>query len=324
MKEIVFIKRNSSKWQKTEELLKGGLKVTPDELYDLYVRLNDDFSYANTFFPNGETVQYLNHLTIQVHQKIYRNRKIKHKRFQQFWQTEYPLLFRQHRKYFWYALTIFLVSVTIGALSTAVDLNFPRVILGDHYVNKTLENIGKGDPMAVYKQANEATMFLGITINNIRVAFFAFVAGVFVSVGSGLVLLKNGIMLGCFQYFFYKYGLLGESFLTLYIHGTLELFSIIVAGAAGMAIGNAILFPGTYKRIVSFQHGAVTGLKMVSGVVPLFIVAGFLEGFITRHTELPNIIRLAIILLALAFIVWYFFLYPNTLMKKFTNHEQDI
>ncbi len=324
MKEIVFIKRNSGKWKKIEELLQGNLNVNPDELYDLYVGLNDDFSYANTFYPRGETVQYLNHLTIQVHQKIYQNKKIKKKRFVQFWQTEYPLLLWQNQKYFWYALTIFLVSVVIGALSTAVDFSFPRIIMGDHYVNMTIENIDKGDPMAVYKQVNEVNMFLGITINNIRVAFVAFVAGVFVSFGSGFILLQNGIMLGCFQYFFYKYGMLGESFLTIYIHGTLELFSIIMAGAAGMAIGNSILFPGTYKRTVSFQRGAVTGLKMVSGVVPLFIVAGFFEGFVTRHTELPNSIRLAIIILSLAFIIWYFFLYPKYLSQKFTDYEQNI
>lgn len=316
MKEIIFIKRNSGRWKKIEELLNEGLHVNPDELYDLYVGLNDDFSYANTFYPDSETVQYLNNLTIQVHQKIYQNKKIGKKRFIQFWKTEYPLLLWQNRRYFWYALAIFVISIVIGAVSTAVDFSFPRLILGDHYVNRTLENIGKGDPMAVYKQANEVNLFLGITINNIRVAFLAFVAGVFVSVGTGLILLQNGIMLGCFQYFFYKYGLLGESFLTLYIHGTLELFSIVMAGAAGMAIGNSILFPGTYKRVVSFQRGAVTGLKMVSGVVPLFIIAGFFEGFVTRHTELPDSIRLAIILLSLAFIIWYFFLYPKYLSKK--------
>ena len=321
MKEIVFIKRNSDRWKKIENLLRDGLNVNSDELYDLYVRLNDDFSYANTFYPQGGTVHYLNNLTIQVHQKIYQNKKIKRERFKQFWKTEYPLLLWQNRKYFWYAITIFLVSAAIGAISTAVDFNFPRLILGDRYVNMTLENIGKGDPMAVYKSANEVNMFLGITINNIKVALMAFVAGVFFSFGSGFILLQNGIMLGCFQYFFYKYGLLGESFLTLYIHGTLELFSIIMAGAGGMAIGNSILFPGTYKRVISFRKGAVTGLKMVSGVIPLFIVAGFLEGFVTRHTELPNILRLAIIGLSLAFIIWYFFLYPKYLFTKKRNQS---
>lgn len=324
MKEIVFIKRNSEKWKKIENALQGNSSISPDELYSLYVGLNDDFSYANTFYPNGESTAYLNQLTIQIHQQIYRNKKVKKNQFTQFWKTDYPLLLLKNQKYFWFAFALFIISVLIGIVSTAYDQDFPRLILGDTYVNMTLDNIENGDPMAVYKKANEVNMFLGITINNIRVAFYAFIAGVFFSFGSGFILLSNGIMLGCFQYFFYQHGILGESILTIYIHGTLELFSIIMAGAGGFAIGNSILFPGTYKRITSFQKGAVTGLKIVSGVVPLFIVAGFLEGFITRHTEFPNPIRIAIILASLGFIVWYFFLYPRTVHKKLSTNGQAI
>ncbi|WP_167605438.1 stage II sporulation protein M [Maribellus sediminis] len=316
MKEVVFVKRNSEKWGQVEKLLNENLQVNPDELYNMYVGLNDDLSYAATFYPRSETLVYLNNLTILLHQKIYINKKVSRNRFVEFWKTDYPLLFWENRKYFWYAFTVFIVSALIGAFSTAVDVDFPRLILGDHYVNMTLENISNGDPLAVYKQANEMNMFLGITINNIRVAFFAFVAGVFFSFGSGYILLRNGIMLGCFQYFFYDYNLLRESVLTIYIHGTLELFSIIVAGAAGMAIGNSILFPGTLPRTLSFQKGAATGLKIVSGVIPLFLVAGFFEGFVTRHTELPDVVRGGIIVLSLAFIIAYFFLYPKYLKQK--------
>ncbi|MCE4563008.1 stage II sporulation protein M [Maribellus sp. CM-23] len=319
MKEIVFVKRNSEKWEQIEKLLHENHPIKPDDLYNMYIGLNDDLSYAATFFSQSETHVYLNNLTVQLHQKIYLNRKIKRNRFVEFWKTEYPLLFWQNRRYFWYASAIFIISIIIGAFSTSVDNNFPRIILGDHYVNMTLQNISHGDPMAVYKKANEMDMFLGITINNIRVAFLAFVAGVFFSVGTGFILLKNGIMLGCFQYFFYQYGLMRESVLTIYIHGTLELFSIVVAGAAGMVIGNSILFPDTLPRVLSFRKGAVTGLKIVSGVVPVFMVAGFLEGYVTRHTELPDMLRGGIILLSLVFIVWYFFLYPGYLLQKSTN-----
>ncbi|PTN07594.1 stage II sporulation protein M [Mangrovibacterium marinum] len=324
MKEIVFIKRNSARWKKIEGLLSDNTTIPPDELYELYIGLNDDLSYANTFYPNSGAVQFLNKLTIDLHQKIYQNQKIQKGRFKRFWTTEYPLLIWENRKYIWYALAIFIVSALIGALSTAIDHDFPRLILGDRYVNMTLDHIHQGDPMAVYKKANEVNMFLGITINNIRVALYAFVAGVLLSVGSGLVLLKNGIMLGCFQYFFYQQGVLGESLLTIYIHGTLELFSIVIAGAAGMRVGNAILFPGTYSRLVSFQRGATAGLKIVAGVTPLFVVAGFLEGFITRHTNFPAATRIAITILSAAFIIGYFFLYPKYLSQQTKTHANQL
>ena len=90
--------------------------------------------------------------------------------------------------------------------------------------------------MGVYGQESEANMFLSITLNNIMVSFNVFVSGVLTSFMSGILLFRNGIMIGCFDTFFYQHGLLGESLLATMLHGTLELSAIIVAGAAGLAI----------------------------------------------------------------------------------------
>jgi uncharacterized membrane protein SpoIIM required for sporulation len=159
-------------------------------------------------------------------------------------------------------------------------------------------------------------MFLGITFNNIRVSFYAFVAGVLLSIGTALLLFYNGVMLGAFQYFFYQQGLLLPSVLTIWIHGTLEISAIIVAGCAGFVIGNGILFPGTYTRTQSFMAGAKKGLKIVIGLVPIFITAGFLESFVTRHTEMPAALSVSIIAASLLFVVGYFIVYPAWINQK--------
>lgn len=153
-------------------------------------------------------------------------------------------------------------------------------------------------------------MFMGITMNNIYVSFIAFVMGLLTSFGTGFIIFRNGVMLGAFQTFFAQYGLLGESALAIWLHGTIEISAIIVAGAAGLAMGNGWLFPGTYKRLYSFRRGAKRGLKIVMGTVPLFITAGFIESFFTRHTEWPDALRLTIILLSLAFIIFYYIVLP--------------
>lgn len=114
-----------------------------------------------------------------------------------------------------------------------------------------------------------------------------------------------------FQTFFYQHDLLWESFLAIWLHGTLEIWAIIVAGAAGLALGNGWLFPGTYSRLESFKRGAKKGLKIVVGTVPVFIMAGFIEGFVTRHTELPDALRFGFILLSLSFIFFYYIYLPN-------------
>jgi len=187
----------------------------------------------------------------------------------------------------------------------------------------TNENIEKGDPMAVYKSMGEAEMFLQITLNNIMVSFKAFAYGIFLSIGTVMALFYNGIMLGSFQFFFYQKGLLLTSVLSIWIHGTLEISAIVIAGCAGLVMGNSILFPGTYSRIESLKMGAKKGLKISVGLVPIFIVAGFLESFATRHTEWPSVVKLAIILLSASFIVYYFIIYPIRLNKNAGSLEQN-
>jgi uncharacterized membrane protein SpoIIM required for sporulation len=174
--------------------------------------------------------------------------------------------------------------------------------------------------MAVYDSESEGLMFFMITRNNIGVSFLAFVSGLLTSFGTGFVLLQNGIMLGAFQTFFAQHGLLWESALAIWLHGTIEISAIIVAGAAGLAIGDAWLFPGTYSRLYSFRQGAKRGLKIVMGTVPLFCVAGFIESFMTRHTEWPDGVRLAVILTSAAFIIYYFIILP---FKRNYQHGKE-
>jgi len=316
VREVTFLKKNAEKWKEVETFLASKEKVNPDKLADLFIQLTDDLSYSRTFYPESKTTQYLNSITAKVHQSIYKSKKEKKERFIRFWKYEAPLIFYKHRTEIIISFAIFFIAMLIGVVSSAGDSGFVRLIMGDSYINMTLENIDKGDPMAVYKQMNGVDMFLGITFNNIRVSFFAFMMGLLVSFGTGWILMSNGIMLGAFQYFFHIHGLLIQSVLVIWIHGTLEISAIIIAGAAGITLGNSILFPGTYSRRQSFMIGAKEGLKMIVSLIPIFITAGFLESFVTRHTTMPVYLSLTIILGSLTFIVWYIFIYPLKIFNK--------
>jgi uncharacterized membrane protein SpoIIM required for sporulation len=316
LREVTFLKKNAEKWKQIEAFLTSKKNVNPDKLAELFIELTDDLSYSRTFYPQSRTTQYLNSLTAKIHQSIYKTKKERKERFIQFWKYEAPLLFYKHRKEILISFLIFITAMLIGVISSAGDSGFVRLILGDSYVNMTLENIDKGDPMAVYKKMNGVDMFLGITFNNIQVSFFAFMMGLLFSFGTGWILLRNGIMLGAFQYFFQVHDLLLDSVLVIWIHGTLEISAIIIAGAAGLTLGNGFLFPGTYSRRISFMTGAREGLKMIISLIPIFIVAGFLESFVTRHTGMPIFLSLTIILGSLFFVVWYFIIYPAQLFIK--------
>lgn len=321
MREVTFVRRNAEKWQRFEVIVKSPNVASPDELAQLFVELTDDLSYARTFFPDGKTVSYLNTLTASVHRNIFRNKKEDSGRIFRFWKTEFPLLLLEHRKELIVAAAILFVASMIGLVSTLNDDSFVRLIMGDRYVNMTLQNIENDDPMAVYKQVGSVNMFLGITINNVRVSFLAFAFGFIASFGTIWILFQNGIMLGAFFGFLYASGVIRESMETVWIHGTLEIFSIVVAGSAGMVVGNSILFPDTYSRTESLKRGAMRGLKLVLGLVPMFVVAGFLEGFVTRYTSMPTALSYVIIGASAAFIVWYFFIYPGRVKRKITGPQ---
>jgi len=117
-----------------------------------------------------------------------------------FWKVEVPLIVYEYRRYVLYSFLIFGAFVAIGALSAAYDDSFIRLVLGDYYVNLTLENIEKGDPVAIYKSGSNWGSAFGITFNNLRVGILSFVYGVFGGLGTGYILMENGIMLGAFQY----------------------------------------------------------------------------------------------------------------------------
>jgi len=310
MKETLFIKLNREKWIEIEADIDDINNILPDKLTNHFVRLTDDLSFAKTYYPNSNTHSYLNELASRIHRLIYKNKKENTRRVVTFWKEELPLIIYNARRELFYSLVMFSISILIGAFSSAHDESFARLILGDAYINMTEANIENDDPMAVYKDAKQIDMFFGITLNNIRVSFLAFAAGVLASFGTAFLLFQNGLMLGAFQYFFFKKGLLLTSALTIWIHGTLEISSIVIAGGAGLVVGNSILFPKSFSRMDSFRKGAKNGVKIVVGLVPLFIIAGFLESFVTRLTDMPDIGKFSIIGISAAFILYYFVIYP--------------
>jgi uncharacterized membrane protein SpoIIM required for sporulation len=315
MREAAFVKQNREKWQQIDSHTQNW-GISTETLADNFIELTDDLSYARTFYPKSQTVRYLNQLTARYFSNIYRYRKKEKNRFLRFWAEELPLIMYRYRKYILYSFIFMFAGIVLGVFSQQQDSSFAGLILGPEYVNQTLENIGNGDPMAVYKNADEAPMFFFISTNNIKVVFLAFILGVFCSVGTVWVLFSNGVMLGVFQYFFYEKGLLLTSALSIWLHGTLEISAIIIAGGAGIILGNSILFPETYKRIYSIRKAGSDAVKVVIGLIPVFLAAAFIESFLTRLTHMPAYFNLTIIGLSALFVIWYFFYYPYQLNKK--------
>ncbi len=317
MREVAFIKQSKEKWLDFEQAIFGKSKKNPDEMASLYIHLVNDLSYSQTYYPKSKTVIYLNYLASQLYQKIYKTKREDKNRFVYFFSTEVPLLVYQYRRYLVYSFLMFFCCVAIGVISAKYDTDFVRLILGDDYVNMTLENIKDGNPVAVYKSGSNWGSFIGITLNNLYVGARCYIYGIFLGFGTFYVMLQNSIMLGSFQYFFYKQGVFWESVRGIWIHGSMEIFGIVIESTAGFILGASVLFPKTYSRFNSLKTGFKNSFKIFLSTIPFTIAAGFLEGFITRYSiDMPHWLSVFIILSTLSLISFYYLIFPFIVHKK--------
>jgi len=237
--------------------------ANPDELSHLYLQLINDLAYAQTYYKKSKLIVYLNDLVVQVFQKIYQTKREDTNALIHFFKTEVPLIVYKYRRYVLYAFIFFGLATLIGVVSAIYEESFVRLILGNGYVNKTLQNIEKGDAVAVYKSGSNWGSFIGITFNNLKVGLTSFAYGVTGGIGTAYIQLFNGIMRD--------------------------------------------------------------SIKIVISTMPFTIAAGFLEGFVTRYSNImPLFLALLIIFGTLSIITYYYLIYPFIVHKKILAEGEEI
>ncbi|TDX84797.1 stage II sporulation protein M [Epilithonimonas xixisoli] len=317
MREVAFIKQNKAKWLEIEHVVNGKMKKNPDDLSSLYINLINDLSFSQTYYPKSKTTVYLNFLSAQIFQKIYKTKRIEENRIKHFFVTEVPMTVYEYRRYLHYAFAFFILFVAIGVISSIYDKDFATLILGEGYVNQTLENIKKGDPTAIYGSGANWSTSLMIIVNNLVVGAKLYIYGVFGGVGTLYALMQNSIMLGAFQFFFKTQNVLLESAKGIWLHGAFEIFGMVVEAMAGLILGASILFPKTLSRLESFKLGFRNSFKIYLSTVPFTIFAGIIEGFVTRYAQvMPLVLNIVIIFGTLSVIAFYYFIYPHIVIKK--------
>ncbi|WP_326982043.1 stage II sporulation protein M [Chryseobacterium sp. MYb264] len=324
MREVYFIKQNKEKWLGIEQVIQGKIKKNPDDLSSLYINLVNDLAFAQTYYPKSNTTVYLNHLSSQIFQKIYKTKRVEQNRVLHFFKTEVPMLVFEYRRYLMYAFLFFILFTCIGVLSGIYDKGFANIILGEGYVNDTIDNIRKGNAVGVYQSGSTWGSTIGIIFNNIGVGAKLYIYGVFGGVGTLYALLSNSVMLGSFQYFFYDYGALKDSARGIWLHGVFEIFAMVVEAMCGLILGTSILFPGTFSRFESFKNGFKNSFKIFLSTIPFTICAGIIEGYVTRHAlKMPLILNLIIIFGCLGVIGFYYFVYPYIVNRNINSQIND-
>jgi len=322
LREYAFIRQNKEKWLKIEQELEAFDQYSASVWAAHYAKLVNDLAFARTQYPNAQTTQYLNGLVSAVHLKLHRVKPEAPHRLLRLFADEVPQLLWIYRRYLAYALALFVASALLAVFSMMQNPSFAQVVLGEEYVHQTLESIDQGKPLAVYGSSSQWGSFIGITINNIWVGLRLYAAGVLAGLGSALMLFQNSFMVGTFQYFFIQKRLFWDSARGIWLHGTFEISALIVEGACGLILGASWLFPGTYSRSEAFQRGMRDSLKIYVSTLPFTLVAGLVEGYLTRYApSMPGWLCALMIGMFATVVVFYYILYPYLYHLKGKSYD---
>jgi uncharacterized membrane protein SpoIIM required for sporulation len=257
----------------------GGLRrLTRAELQELallYRQAAADLSVLRQDPTSRTSAAYVNQLLARAHHIIYSGRKATPRTLFLFLRDEYPAIFQRQ---IGYVAASLLVSVAFGLLGAALTTARPEFMR--HFVGPAMIATMERHEMWTKSVVSVAPMASSwIMTNNLSVSFITFAGGIVFGLGTFLALFQNGMMLGVIGAACHHYEMSLALWSFVAAHGALELPSIIIAGGAGFRLGHAMLFPGALRWKDSVAQGGLEATRLVSGIIPLLVVAGCLEGF---------------------------------------------
>ncbi|MDZ4835007.1 MAG: stage II sporulation protein M [Candidatus Melainabacteria bacterium] len=314
-----WLKTRRTSWEKLEELLtlsdnKGMAGLDRHQLQELgrlYKSTSADLSRARALKLSHEVQIYLNNLVVKAHNQVYqtdRNRWMDLFRF--LWEG-FPRLIRQNILYLVLSTLLFLIPAVGCAFAVVHDVKFAQLEMakGAPLVSDDMWNTIQHKRMWTDAVADSSpTSFSMIATNNIRVSILAFVAGITYGIGTVLVLITNGISIGTVFGLCYAHGMVNRISAFVAPHGVLELTAIFISGAAGLVIGKSLLFPGRYKRLDAFKQACKIALGMFGGTVPILLIAGCIEGFVSPRTDIPADTKYVVSVCTAIFLMLYLFI----------------
>jgi uncharacterized membrane protein SpoIIM required for sporulation len=245
------------------------------EMALLYREVAGDLSVLRRDETARTYTDHVNMLLARAHHIIYSRKKTGWATLFHFLKVDYPAIFQKQK---FYVLASLLVSVAWGILGAAITSARPEFMR--HYVGPAMIATMEQHKMwteSIVSVAPQETSH--IMTNNLSVSFLTFAGGILFGLGTFLLLFNNGMMLGVIATACHQYGMSIALWSFVVPHGSLELPAIIIAGGAGFRIGRAMLFPGGYRWKESVARGGIEASRLVSGVIPMLVVAGCLEGF---------------------------------------------
>ena len=298
-----FLETRTSAWNRLETIIsktsKKGVKALDDkellELTRLYPAVAIDVARARMYNIDPMTQKRINQLAISAHGLLYRRKNVRY--FQTIWtffRNDYPWLFRHLWPYMVLSTILFIIGFLGAYISTKLQpSNAYLFVPGQLDLTDEESGVTSKDISERFRRIAKPPMAAGIMANNISVAFNAFALGITAGVGTCYVIIFNSMMLGGFAAHFSNHGLMFDFCSFIAPHGVLEIFAILVSAAAGLRLGLSLAIPGHLKRSASLRIGAIDAVLLVLGTIPMFIVAGVVEGFVTP-SYIPGVVKIVL------------------------------
>jgi uncharacterized membrane protein SpoIIM required for sporulation len=289
-----FIRERKDAWQRLEELLRlldhsSLRRLHREEVRELgriYRRTASDLAIARAESRDPRLVNYLNSLVIRAHGRIYRADAQGKRRLRDFFLKDFPRTFRRNWHYTAIIFLVFLIFGLIGFAGTWIDPDFSELASVDPLWRYTINA-----HVHWWENLNEANQIgaSDILTHNIRVTFNAFALGATLGIGTLISILRFGAQTGAVLALTYRAGF-GNDLLTFMAgHGVIELTCVFIGGGAGLMIGSAILMPGDLTRADALKTRGLDAVRLMVGCVPLLVIAGIIEGFISPAPINPAI-----------------------------------
>lgn len=272
---------------------KSGVKrLSVPELRDLgllYRQAAADLSSVRADPTSRTLEEYLNRLVGRAHNFVYSGRQVSFRGLWAFVAHGYPRLLRRMLPYVVLATAVFLGTFGLGMLIQTLRPDFAALWLGPAMMDKI--NHHQMWTEAVLSMKPQAAS--GIMTNNMSVCFMTFASGITAGLGTLFLLFNNGLQIGTVLACCAQHGMAGSLLAFMVSHGALEIPSIMLAGAAGLRIGAGILFPGQLRRRDALAKAGTEAVQLVSVTIPLLIVAGSFEAFLSP-THAPVALKCAV------------------------------
>lgn len=292
-----FYQSRKADWETLSQLLDTSQKaiqgLTPQEvesLARLYRAATSDLALAQRDFPRHRVTQYLNQLVARAHAVVYRGEPLALKRLFDFFGREFPRTFRATFMFTLVAMLLLVVPAVAAGISTALRPETAIWLLPPG-TQEMVDMIEKGElwtDIPVEKRPYASSF---IMTNNIRVSFVAFAGGMTAGLLTLYSMVTNGLLLGGITGLTIHYGIGFDLWTFVIGHGVIELSVIFMAGGSGLMLGWAMLRPGLMRRRDALTLAAGQAVKLLMGAVPLLIIAGTIEGFISPAENIPWIVK---------------------------------